>query len=96
MSKQPSRYPGYKTVGMGQAAAYVVEMLKSRDKNRQAKIASHILLLLSDADKAIGEVAGILEANDQYHGLLKLVEDAGITLLSTDPEVPLSLEEVAS
>jgi hypothetical protein len=81
---------------MGQAAAYVVEMLRSRDKNRQAKIASHILLLLSDADKAIGEVAGIVEANHQYHGLLKLVEDAGITLLSTDPDVPLSLEEVTS
>jgi hypothetical protein len=91
--KTVARYPGYKTVGMGQAAYYVIEMLKTRDKNRQAKLVSHVLLLLSDADKAIGEVAGIVEANTQYHGLLKLVEEAGITLLSTDPEQPLSIPD---
>ena len=79
---------------MGQAAAYVAEMLKSRDKNRQAKIASHILLLLSDADKAIGEIAEIVSINEEYHGLLRLVEEAGITLLSTDPEQPLTLEGI--
>jgi hypothetical protein len=36
-------------------------------------------------------VAVIIEANTQYHGLLKLVEEAGITILSTNPDEPLSL-----
>jgi hypothetical protein len=93
VSKTTPRYPGYTTAGMGQAASYVVEMVKTRDKNRQARIAGYVLLLLSDADKAFGEVAGIIEANEQYHGLLKLVEEAGITLLSTDPEQPLSIPD---
>lgn len=91
MSKAPKAYPGYRTVGMGQAAQYVAAMVGERDPNKRARLAGHAMLLLSDADKAIGQVAGILEANEQYHGLLKLVEDAGITLLSSDPENPLSL-----
>jgi hypothetical protein len=49
--------------------------------------------LLSDADKAIGAVIPIMESNDQYHALLKSVEDAGITLIATDAETPLSLPE---
>lgn len=91
MSRAPKSYPGYRTVGMGQAAQYVVAMVGERDSNKRARLAGHAMLLLSDADKAIGQVAGILEANEQYHGLLKLVEDAGITLLSSDPDKPLSL-----
>ena len=89
-------YPGYKTVGMGQAASYIRAMIVAKDANTRARYASHALLLLSDADKAIGEISGIVKANEQYHGLLKLVADAGITLLSTDPDEPLSLPEEAN
>lgn len=91
MSKAPKAYPGYHTVGMGQAASYAVAMVRERDSNKCARLCAHLLLLLSDADKAFGQIAGILQANEQYHELLKLVEDAGITLLSSDPEKPLSL-----
>jgi hypothetical protein len=94
--KAPRVYPGYKTVGMGQAASYIRAMVAERDANTRARYASHALLLLSDADKAIGEIAGIVEANEQYHGLLRLVEEAGITLLSTNPDEPLSLPEEAT
>lgn len=90
-AKPTNRYPGYRTVGMAQAAYYAVAMVSERDPNRRATLVKHLLLLLSDADKAIGQIAGIVEANEQYHGLLKLVEDSGITILSTDPEQPLSL-----
>jgi hypothetical protein len=86
-----AKYPGYKTAGMGQAASYAVQMVRERDSNRRATLLKHLLLLLSDADKAFGEVAVIIEANTQYHGLLKLVEEAGITILSTNPDEPLSL-----
>jgi hypothetical protein len=90
-AKTTTRYPGYRTAGMGQAARYVAAMVSERDPNKRARLAGHAMLLLSDADKAIGQIAGIVEANKQYHGLLKLVEDSGITILSTNPEQPLSL-----
>lgn len=90
--------PGFRTVGMAQASGYVLRLISERDANKRAKLAAHALLLLSAADKAIGEVAGIVQANEQYHGILKLVEEMGITTLCTDPETPLEIAdgEVAS
>lgn len=91
MSAPRKHITGYRTVGIAQAAEFVYRLVAERDANKRAKLAGHALLLLSDADKAIGEIAGIVAANEQYHTLLRLVEEAGITMLSADPETPLSL-----
>lgn len=90
-ANQSKKYPGYRCVGIGQAAGFIRAMINERDPNKRARLASHALLLLSDADKAIGGIAGIVEANDKYHGLLQMIADAGITLIPDNPEEPLSL-----
>ena len=43
------------------------------------------------AAKAVSQVRLILAMQKQYHAMLGQVEEAGITLLSTNPEEPLSL-----
>lgn len=92
MSKPPSRpAPGYRTALMAQAAGIVRSIALERDPNRRARLCSHALLLISDADKAIGEVAGILHTSQKYDELLGLLAESGISLIA-DPgkalEVP--------
>jgi hypothetical protein len=83
----------FKTVGMAQAADLAKRMARERDVNKRVKLAFHLCQLLADADKAIGAIIPIMEANDQYHALLRLVEDAGITTIAADPDTPLVLPE---
>lgn len=81
----------FKTVGMAQASTLAYRIARERDVNKRVRLSFHLCQLLSDADKAIGAVIPIMEANDQYHALLRLVEDAGITTIAADPETPLTI-----
>ena len=93
MSKNPTpKAPGlYKCRGVQQIAEYAYAMVGDPQANRRARYLSHILLLLSDLDKATLEGAALGQIAEEQAGLLNLIAETGIVTIPTNQDEPLSL-----